>query len=162
VISFAEFAAEHPDVLDHLDEYSDAALDRIALGHELTAPQYLHALRMRSVVQAELDAAFKRCDVLLSPGTPTTAPVLFPQPHPMFSEGHGMWLDWVARTLLTFNVAGAPAVVVPSGFDPAGLPTSIQIGARPQHDEVALEVAAAYQAITDHHLRQPPVPVYDE
>jgi amidase len=40
-----------------------------------------------------------------------------------------------------FNTLGAPAVVVPAGQSPEGLPIGIQIAARPFEDEVALGIA---------------------
>lgn len=45
----------------------------------------------------------------------------------------------------TFNVLGFPAVVVPVGRSPEGLPIGVQIVARPFRDEEALAVAAALE-----------------
>ncbi len=51
------------------------------------------------------------------------------------------YLDAVRYTQW-FNALGAPAVVVPVGHSPEGLPIGVQITARPFEDEVALGVAA--------------------
>ena len=55
------------------------------------------------------------------------------------------------------NVAGLPAVVVPSGAGPDGLPTSIQFVGRAWEENTVLAAARAYQALTGWHLRHPPV-----
>ncbi len=58
-----------------------------------------------------------------------------------------------------WNGTGFPALALPMGFDPDGLPLSLQIVARPFEDGTALRVGHLYQQSTDWHLRQPPLHV---
>ena len=58
-----------------------------------------------------------------------------------------------------WNGTGFPALALPMGFDPDGLPLSLQIIARPFEDATALRVGHLYQQSTDWHLRQPPLHV---
>lgn len=53
------------------------------------------------------------------------------------------------------NRIGVPAVVVPAGFYPSGLPFGVEISARPWCDGDLLGIAYAYEQTT--HLRRPPV-----
>jgi len=53
------------------------------------------------------------------------------------------------------NMIGVPAVVVPAGFYPGGLPFGLEISARPWHDGDLLGWAYAFEQAT--HLRKPPV-----
>jgi amidase len=53
------------------------------------------------------------------------------------------------------NMIGVPAVVVPGGFYPSGLPFGLEISARPWHDGDLLGWAYAYEQAT--HSRRPPV-----
>ncbi|HTZ58323.1 MAG TPA: amidase [Acidobacteriaceae bacterium] len=53
------------------------------------------------------------------------------------------------------NMLGVPAVVVPGGFYPDGLPFGLEISARPWKDGDLLGWAYAYEQITRH--RRPPV-----
>jgi len=53
------------------------------------------------------------------------------------------------------NMIGVPAVVVPGGFYPGGLPFGLEISARPWHDGDLLGWAYAYEQATKH--RRPPV-----
>ncbi len=53
------------------------------------------------------------------------------------------------------NMIGVPAVVVPGGFYPSGLPFGLEISTRPWHDGDLLGWAYAYEQATHH--RHPPV-----
>ena len=61
--------------------------------------------------------------------------------------------------LFRSNGAGLPAISVPNGFSPQGLPTGIQFMGRAYAENTILAVARAYQALTDWHTRHPPEPV---
>lgn len=58
------------------------------------------------------------------------------------------------------NMIGVPAVVVPGGFYPGGLPFGLEISARPWKDGDLLGWAYAYEQATHH--RRPPVLVEKE
>jgi amidase len=64
------------------------------------------------------------------------------------SEGPHSATGWV-------NMIGVPAVVVPGGFYPSGLPFGLEISARPWKDGDLLGWAYAYEQATHH--RRPPV-----
>lgn len=71
-----------------------------------------------------------------------------PQPDGRPSSGPHSDTGWV-------NKIGVPAVVVPAGFYPTGLPFGIEFSARPWRDGDLLGLAFAFEQAT--HLRQPPV-----
>ncbi|MDA3040994.1 MAG: amidase [Actinomycetota bacterium] len=56
-----------------------------------------------------------------------------------------------------WNGTGFPALALPMGFDPDGLPLSLQVIGRPFDDATALRVGHALQLRTDWHLRQAPL-----
>jgi amidase len=64
------------------------------------------------------------------------------------SEGPHSATGWV-------NMIGVPAVVVPGGFYPDGLPFGLELSARPWKDGDVLGWAYAYEQVTRH--RRPPV-----
>jgi amidase len=64
------------------------------------------------------------------------------------SEGPHSDTGWV-------NMIGVPAVVVPGGFYPDGLPFGLELSARPWKDGDLLSWAYAYEQATQH--RRPPV-----
>ena len=143
VITVVEFAAHHAPNMDRIDEFTPSAACRLAAGARTSASDYLRALRARSLVQRDIDAAFERVDVLVTAATPTTAP----DPATFFDDGDRLWLDKVARTFLPFNLTGQPALVMPVGLD-EDRPAAMQIVAPPHADALCLQIGAALQAAT--------------
>jgi aspartyl-tRNA(Asn)/glutamyl-tRNA(Gln) amidotransferase subunit A len=130
---------------------------RIEGGFYIPATQYLDALRLRAVLldrflaetMAEVDLI--HCPTILSP-LPTIAE------SDVEAEAGSEVLDLVRRlTTYTrpFNLLGVPAISVPCGFDPAGLPIAFQLIGRPFAEAVCLRAAAAYQANTSFHRKAP-------
>ena len=141
VITVVEFAAHHASNLHRMGEFTPSAACRLAAGARTSAADYLRALRARSLVQRDLDAAFERVDVLVTAATPTSAP----NPATFFDDGDRLWLDKVARNFLPFNVTGNPALVVPVGSD-EGRPAAVQIVAPHHNDALCLQLGRALQS----------------
>ena len=64
------------------------------------------------------------------------------------SEGPHSATGWV-------NMIGIPAIVVPGGFYPGGLPFGLEISARPWRDGDLIGWAYSYEQATKH--RRPPM-----
>jgi aspartyl-tRNA(Asn)/glutamyl-tRNA(Gln) amidotransferase subunit A len=62
-----------------------------------------------------------------------------------------------------FDILGLPELALPIGFTAIGpdpkVPSGTIIGGMPYEEDRLLEVAAAYQAVTDWHTQRPPDPV---
>ena len=61
-----------------------------------------------------------------------------------------------AEFTIPMNVAGVPAICLPSGFSPEGLPYSIQFAGAALSEALLCRVAHAYESATDWHTRHPP------
>ncbi|MHB1710251.1 MAG: Asp-tRNA(Asn)/Glu-tRNA(Gln) amidotransferase subunit GatA [Acidimicrobiales bacterium] len=97
---------------------------------------YLQALRVRTKIIEGFANAYRRCDVLLGPTTPTTAfPLGAKVDDPM-----AMYLSDVCT--IPTNLAGHPAISVPFGAGDDGLPVGVQLLA-PALEEATLFRAAA-------------------
>ncbi len=126
-----EAAAIHRTTLaNHASDYSDVMREFVERGSEILGADYLDAQRLRLRFSRAVDALFDRCDVVLTPSTPT------PAPRNLETTG-----DPSFQTPWTF--AGVPAISIPSGLSEDGLPFGIQfIG--PRFVEGALLQAAAW------------------
>ena len=60
------------------------------------------------------------------------------------------------NNLLVTNLTGHPCVVVPTGFDKKGMPTTISFTGRLYDEATVLAVAKAWQDATGFHLKHPP------
>ncbi len=148
-------AAEAAQVHRHTDRGRLGAplRDLVADGERISAGDYHRALEERQRIrQAAETALFAECDVLLTPGTPCTAPRLDDMMATL-GDRQVPWLEVVARTTMWHNLVGCAAVAIPFGLDRHRLPLSVQLASRT--DAQCLSLAIAIQAATDHHLLRP-------
>lgn len=102
---------------------------------------YGSALKVRTLIARDFDAAYEKVDVLVSPTTPTTA---FPLGDKV-GDPMAMYLNDLCT--LPTNLAGHCAMSVPSGLaSEDGLPVGLQIMAPAFADERLYRVGAAYEA----------------
>jgi len=110
---------------------------------------YKKAQQVRTLIIQDFANVFAEFDVILHPTTPTTA----------FKFGQNtddpvkMYLEDICT--VPVNLAGLPAISVPCGFSPDGLPIGMQIVGKAFDESTILRVAHAYEQATEHHLRKP-------
>ncbi len=110
---------------------------------------YLKALKVRTLIRQDFTEAFKRCDVIVTPTSPT----------PAFKFGEKMDdpLQMYLSDIFTIsaNLAGVPGISVNCGFTQSGLPIGLQIIGKPFDEETILRVAHAYEQATTWHSTRP-------
>jgi aspartyl-tRNA(Asn)/glutamyl-tRNA(Gln) amidotransferase subunit A len=104
---------------------------------------------VRRLIARDFQDAFRRCDVILGPVTPTTAFKLGEKT----SDPVQMYLEDIYTT--PANLAGLPGMSIPCGFDAQGLPVGLQIIGNHFAEARMLNVAHQYQQGTDWHTRAP-------
>jgi len=153
-----------PEPDDFIDLYSKSRAEgfgaevkrRIMLGtYALSSgyydAYYLKALKVRTLIKADFVEAFKKCDVLACPVSPT----------PAFRIGEKiedpltMYLGDVYT--ISLNLAGLPGVSIPAGQSEAGLPIGLQLMGPHLQEERLLQIAHAFEKETDWHTRVPPM-----
>ncbi len=118
----------------------------LSAGHYDT--YYQKALQARGRITQEFEAVFVQHDLLLTPVTPSTAPLLGAHA----ADPLSMYLSDLYT--LPVNLAGLPALSMPCGFDPSGLPIGAQLIAPRFGEGMALNAAHAFQLATDFHQRR--------
>jgi aspartyl-tRNA(Asn)/glutamyl-tRNA(Gln) amidotransferase subunit A len=99
---------------------------------------YLKAQKVRTLVKADFDAAFARCDALLAPVSPTVAFRIGER----MEDPLAMYLADVCT--LSVNLAGICAVSVPCGLSD-GLPVGLQVIGEAFDEAMVLRVAHSYE-----------------
>ncbi len=119
----------------------------------VAAKDYITALRIRRQIVRAVDAAFAQYDAIVCPTTNAVASPITTRFSEYFKTPAGR------RPVIgaVGNVAGLPAISVPSGFGERGLPTAIEFVGRAGTENALLAVARAYQERTDWHLQRPTV-----
>jgi len=109
---------------------------------------YLQAQKIRRIIAADFQAAFKECDVILGPVAPDVAWRLGEKS----KDPVQMYLEDIYT--LSTNLAGLPAMSVPCGFSSNNLPIGMQLIGNYFSEARLLQVAHQYQQACDWHLRQ--------
>lgn len=127
-------------------EYSEDVRARLEAGTKVTAAEYLEALdqqkkfveQLRNVMEsAEIDA-------LIVPTTPIAAPLIGEETTRVAEVEHPT-RALLLRLNRPANLAGVPAISVPCGFTPAGLPIGVQFIGAANSEELMLEIARVFQ-----------------
>ncbi|NQT00070.1 MAG: Asp-tRNA(Asn)/Glu-tRNA(Gln) amidotransferase subunit GatA [Candidatus Omnitrophica bacterium] len=110
---------------------------------------YLRALKVRRLIKDDFDQAFKDCDCIITPTSPTVAFKLGEKAdNPL-----AMYLSDIFT--ISANLAGVPAISIPCGLNSQGLPIGLQIIARPFDEETIFRVAYTFEQNSQWHKQKP-------
>ena len=134
--------------------FGDEAKRRILLGtYALSSgyyeAYYLKAMKVRTLIKKDFTEAFKKCDVLLTPTSPTPAFKIGEKVNDPLS----MYLSDIFT--IPANLSGIPGISIPCGFIKDSLPIGLQLLAKPFDEESLIRVAYAFEASTDFHKKSP-------
>ena len=128
------------------DRYTPTVRMRLEMGRYIRSEDYVRAQNARRVLMREVEAALGGCDALILPSMPIPAPPIGAETVPIEGKDEQVRALMLRCTQL-FNVTGHPAIAMPCGTTPQGLPCSLQlVGRRGQTDalvQTALGVEAA-------------------
>ena len=157
-LSSAESWAFHePMVAKSPELYQPATLGRIKSAMNTTAAAALRARRELDAARHAIRRVFDEVDILLTPSVPIPPPVISElQKNPNNLRPAELLM---LRNTRPFNVWGIPAISVPCGFTSDGLPIGLQLAAAPWREDLVLQVAHAYEQVTDWHKKMPDQPI---
>lgn len=105
---------------------------------------YKKAQKVRSLILQDFKSAFQKVDAILTPTTPNAAFPIAGAKEIGNSDPVKMYLNDVFT--IPANLAGLPAISVPSGFDGEGLPLGLQITAPHFGEQIMFDVALALES----------------
>lgn len=111
---------------------------------------YVKALKVRRLIRNDFDEAFKQCDVLLCPTTPSTAFKLGEKTQDPLQ----MYLADIYT--ISANLAGLPGISLPAGLSRAGLPIGMQLIGAPFGESTLLRTARMYEKASGVSKLKPP------
>ncbi len=118
------------------------------LSHGYYDAYYLQAQRIRRLIANDFVEAFKQCDVIMGPTSPSTAFRLGEKA----SDPVQMYLSDIYT--IAVNLAGLPGMSIPCGFA-NGLPAGLQLIGDYFSEARLLNAAHRYQLATDWHTQSP-------
>jgi len=140
-IALPEAFAYHAKTIESNPEgYSDGVRQRLEMGKNVTADAYTDAQRLRVALRDEVDAALMHCDALVLPTLPIPAPKLGADTVEIDGVQQ-LVRPLMLRLTQLFNLTGHPAISLPCGETPEGLPCGLQLVGRRQRTGELLAVA---------------------
>tara|TARA_Y100000588_G_scaffold292680_2_gene312167 strand:+ start:19479 stop:20897 length:1419 start_codon:yes stop_codon:yes gene_type:complete len=146
---------------DHLEHHRHKVKDTVIwnaeAGQKLTGPELATAEQKRTELYHRFRMFFEDHDFLVCPVN-QVPPFDVETPYITEIEGVQMetYIDWM-KSCYYITVTCHPAISVPCGFTPEGLPVGIQIVGRYHDDFGVLQLAKAFESATETWKRLPPV-----
>ena len=140
---------------EHRAEMKDTVVWNIEEGAKLSGPQIGRAEKQRTLLYHRVREFMERYEFLVLPVS-QVPPFDVRQPYVTEINGVAMetYLDWM-RSCSYVSVTGLPAISVPAGFTPEGLPVGVQIVGRHQDELGVLRLAYAFEQATCVGERRP-------
>ena len=124
------------------DRYTRTVRMRLEMGRYVLAEDHVRALQAREALRREVDEALADCDALVLPTLPIPAPPIGAESVIVDNRSEPVRALMLRLTQL-FNVTGHPAITVPNGTTPQGLPCGLQLVGRRSETAALLQVAGA-------------------
>ncbi|MBI2876917.1 MAG: amidase [Candidatus Tectomicrobia bacterium] len=141
----------------HRDRLKETVVWNIEAGLRLSGPQIGRAELKRTELYHRVREFMERHEFLILPVN-QVPPFDVQQRYVTEINGVPMetYIDWM-KSCYYITVVGLPAISVPCGFTPEGLPVGVQIVGRHQDDWGVLQLAHAFEQATGFWQRRPPV-----
>jgi amidase len=147
-----------PLLRDHPGDVGPNVAWNVARGQELTVADLSRATLLWTALADRVSAFFTDFDVLACPVSQVPPfDVDLDWVHEIDGVPQRTYLDWM-RSAYLISVTGLPALSVPAGFTPDGLPVGLQLVGRRRADWHLLGIAAAFEAATGCARTAPALP----
>ena len=123
-------------------------LGTFALSSGYDDAYYKKAGQVRTLIKRDFEEAFKKCDLIAAPTSPTTAFKLGER----LEDPLKMYLSDIFT--ISANLAGLPGISLPCGFDQQGLPIGLQMLGPHFKEEKLFHLAHAYEQSTAWRQRR--------
>jgi amidase len=148
-------AARRAELEGHRALLKDTVVWNIERGLALTLAELTRAREIQAALDARVAAFFTDYEFL---ALPVVQVLPFAIETEWVREIDGVaqetYIDWMA-TCYSVSCMGLPAISVPAGFSPEGLPVGLQIVGRRGEDRAVLALARAFERATGYARRRP-------
>ena len=139
---------------DRLDLVKPVLRAEYEAGLRLSALDVDRAYRRLGDIRARTVQFFERHDLLVAPVTQVEPfPLDVEYPTEVAGTVMGSYIEWM-RSCSRVTVLGTPALSLPAGYGPTGLPAGVQLIAAPGADAALLAIARALEIAIDHRPRR--------
>lgn len=137
------------------DRMKPSLVRNVRQGRTLTGTDLERATVLHTELFHRVREFFERYDALVLPTSQVTPfPVELEYPAEIDGVSMSDYLDWM-RSAYLVSATGSPALSVPAGFTPGGLPVGLQIVGPHRADLRVLQIGHAFEQATRHGERRP-------
>ena len=150
-LAYSELVKSHPD------QIKETVIWNVEQGTSLTGPRVARVERQRTELYHRVREFMETYEFMILPVS-QVPPFDIKQRYVTEINGVEMetYIDWM-KSCYYISVLGLPAISVPCGFTPQGLPVGLQIVGRHQDDWGVLQLAFAFERATGFWKKRPPV-----
>jgi aspartyl-tRNA(Asn)/glutamyl-tRNA(Gln) amidotransferase subunit A len=148
ILQSEAFAIHERELQERPEDFAPITRGKLLPGAFIAASDYVKAQQWRRALTDQYNAATQGLDAVV-----TLSSLLLPC---RIDDKEAIARSYERHCRMPFNVTGAPAISVPTGFSRDGLPLAMQIAARPFDEPMLFRVAHAYCAATGFTARRPP------
>ena len=142
---------------EHPEAYKDTLKGEIEEGLRLTGTDLAHAETAHGLMWRRFQAFLEKYEYFVLPTTQLPPfDVHTPYPTEIAGVKFDDYIDWM-KSCWYISATGNPAVSVPGGFTPEGLPVGVQIVGRNKADFSVLQLAHAFEQATGFGKRRPAI-----
>lgn len=142
ILHYEAYRTHGEKLADWAEGYSDGLRRSFEMGRSIAEADYAACLSWRDEHRLAVDKLFEDIDALVSPTCPVTA-----GPIPTGKPGYPANGEFTPLA----NLWGLPALSLPAGFSPEGMPIGMQLTGRREDDERVLEIGVLCERL----IRQP-------
>ena len=148
----AEMATSHlQHYAAHRAEYGHDTRLNLAIARHLQGYDVIQASRIRTRIWRHFASALERVDVIATPTSARTAPPIAEDSRAT-GESNLTMTDQIMRFAPVGNLTGLPALTVPVGYDPGGMPIGLQLMGRAWQEAQLLRIGIAMEARVERKL----------
>jgi len=142
-LNFGQLLEQYPD------QFKDTLIWNIRQGIDLTGPQIGVAERKRTVLFDQLNRFMNEYEFIIAPVVQVLPfDINLPYIDEINGEKLDNYIDWM-KSCYRVSATGHPAISIPCGFSRDGLPVGLQIIGRYRDDFGVLQLAHAFEQITE-------------
>ena len=143
----AEYHARTLESRPH--DYTPNVRMRLEMARYVLAEDYIRALRGKTIIAREVDRALEGVDALLCPALSIPAPPIGAATMPV-TGGVEAVRTLMLRCTQPFNLSGHPAISLPCGKTPTGLPIGLQLVGRKGRTHALVQAALAVEEVISY------------